>query len=90
MNGEDLKVLEQKFKDFKEFQEEKWRTHDDQSNARWASLKDGLDKLPDNLIAKLPCRVHIKTLEWHGWMIKILWGVIIVCGVIKGAIWMLK
>ena len=93
MNGEEVKFLNEKFNDLKyevvELRtkaETRWDNHDKRSENIWKEIKENTAWLQSN-IAKLPCRTHIETLNWHTKLLWTLWIVVIVAGVINGASW---
>ena len=90
MNGDDYKVLDEKLKGFKEFQEEKWKSHNKESNNRWATIQTNIDSIPERVLAKLNCKVHKVSLGWHSWMLKSLWTVVIGYGLVRGELWIFK
>ena len=63
--------------------ETKWEQYDIVSERRHKENRDFLERIWDKLDA-LPCRTARNDIKWHGWAIKILWGVLIIGGIIKG------
>jgi len=65
--------------------ETKWEQYDITSERRHKENKEYLAKIWAKLDI-LPCKTTQNDIKWHGWAIKILWGVLIVGGLIKGVL----
>ena len=88
MNGELLELfhkLDKRLVSIETIMRERWENH----AMRADEIKVELKKLNDWVI-DLPCKERIKTTEWLIWSSKLLWATVIIYGLVRGGLFLIK
>ena len=95
MNGQELKILEEKLNaikyevvEWKTRFEERWNAHDQRSDEIWKEIRTNISWIMSK-ISILPCEKHTERMKWHTKAITALWTVIIILGLVRGSLWIL-